>query len=57
MCSAAVESFAVISNLTVTTFLMINYSRVGFFSSEHLKKKKVHLDLSLHLDLEITFGL
>lgn len=57
MCSAAVESFAVISNLTVTTFLMINYSRVGFFSSEPLKQKKVHLDLSLHLDLEITFGL
>ena len=57
MCSAAVESVAVMSNLTVTTFLMINYSRVGFFSSEPLKQKKVHLDLSLHLDLEITFGL
>ena len=54
MCSAAVESFAVISNLTVTTLLIINYTRLGFFSSEPLKQKKV---LSLHLDLKINFGL
>ena len=48
------EGFSVISNLAVTTRIVINYSRAYFFSSESLKRNKV---LSLYLDLKIIFNL
>ena len=41
------EGFSVISNIAVTTPIVINYSRVDFFSSESLKWNKV---LSLQVD-------
>ena len=48
------KGFSVISNLSVTTRVTINYSKAVFFSSESLKQNEL---LSLHLDLKITFSL
>ena len=48
------EGFPIISNLAVTTRIMINYSRANFFSSGSINRNSV---LSLHLDLKIISSL
>ena len=48
------ESFPIISNLAVTTRIMITYSRANFFSSGSINRNSA---LSLHLDLKIISSL
>ena len=48
------SGFPIISNLAVTTRIMINYSRANFFSSGSINRNSV---LSLHLDLKIISSL